>query len=233
MVSEGVIFTSNVTNNITVGDGGAAPRIYWYNWQRLAYSSGEDTSIVESNGNSYSMTVNGGGVGACSSAYSDAAMRVGQSGGSGGGSGWLSGGGSYGGGSAQQGTITYSYTSATFYGNRGGNGLEFTTRDSGGGGGAGGTPTQNGYGQNGGDGIQNNYYNGYPIYYGGGGAGGADPGGGNGGLGGGGGRGTNGTDGLGGGGGGDSGTADRGNSVNGYGFEGGSGVVILRFKPIG
>lgn len=252
LVAEGVEFTAGVSNNITVGDGGAGDYYLNNNTTRLANCTGEDTLIEEDGGNGYSMTVNGGGAGASGT---DADKRIGGSGGSGGGSGWYyftwDGGGSsaaanYSGGAAVDGTITYSYTdSATFYGNSGGNGKERSTHDTGGGGGAGGRPTLHCHprtydmggdegwcgsyyrdSQTGGDGILNNFWDGgNGTYYGGGGAGDGTKAIGDGGLGGGGGESSlAGTDGLGGG-----GSATQATTAS----DGGSGVVILRFKPIG
>ena len=215
LVAEGVEFTAGVSNNITVGDGGAGDYVSWSNTTRIANCTGENTLIEEDGGDSYSMTVYGGGAGASGNSGE---KRMGGSGGSGGGSGWYSytwdGGNSsssatYSGGAAIDGTITYNYTgSATFYGNSGGNAKERSTKDTGGGGGAGGRPTVHCHprtynmggdegwcgsydrdSQTGGIGILNNFWDGGDgTYYGGGGAGDGQKAIGDGGLGGGGGE---------------------------------------------
>ena len=64
LVAEAVEFTANVSNNITVGDGGEAVSVYWTNSNRLTNSTGGDTRIEEDGGNGYYMDVSGGGAGA-------------------------------------------------------------------------------------------------------------------------------------------------------------------------
>lgn len=200
-----IIFKNNITYSIKIGAGGIN-----------AGNNGENSSISGDNINV--VTYGGGGGG----------WQYGGNGGSGGGgSGY---GGNFPGGTATKGIVSGNNVNITLYGNNGGYGYWAAGGSGGGGaGGGGGTPgwSYNFYGANGGSGI---FWDITKKYYGGGGGGakGINYGwGGSGGIGGGGNGGsrsnpTNGQSNTGGGGGGGS-----------YGVaSGGSGIVVLKYKPI-
>jgi len=210
--------TTNTNYTVTIGAGGAGATRYNTNgniWLRGSNGSNSVFDTITSNG--------GGGGGAAST------VNTGAAGGSGGGGGAANGAG----GAANQGNSG----GATGYGFAGGNGLtdNVTYTNSGGGGGAGavGSNATSSSAGNGGNGRASSI-SGASVTYAGGGGGGTDQnskgrgtggtgGGGDGAQGASGSAGSNGTNNLGGGGGG--GGSDSLNA----GYNGGSGIVIIRY----